>query len=98
MSMQLILQQDRRLSLLLSLNAMTNYEANESMLNICLEQYAHHVSRDLLRNELAWLEEQGLISVREVGDYKVAKLTGRGADVATGRAEVPGVKKPRPSL
>nr|WP_231111647.1 hypothetical protein [Vibrio mimicus] len=42
-----------------------------------------------------WLQEQGLVSLRDVGDCQIARLTGRGEDVATGQAVVPGVKRPR---
>ena len=45
---------------------------------------------------MRWLEEQGLITIEKVGETLVAKLTGRGDDVATGQAVVDGVKKPRP--
>ena len=92
------LSEDRRLVILRSLNEMGGYEANESIINQCLESYGHHVSRDTVRSELAWLDEQQLISVRDVSGYMVAKLTARGADAATGKAIVPGVKKPRPAL
>ena len=97
-AMHRILQEDRRLVILRSLNEMAGYEANESIINQCLEQYAHNVSRDVVRSELAWLEEQQLINLRDVSGYMVAKLTARGADAATGKATVPGVKKPRPTL
>lgn len=98
MAMENILQHDRRLVILRSLNEMGGYEANESIINQCLEAYGHNVSRDTVRSELAWLAEQSLVSVRDVAGYMVAKLTARGADVATGKATVPGVKKPRPAL
>lgn len=98
MAMNKILQEDRRLVILRSLNEMAGYEANESIINQCLEQYAHNVSRDVVRSELAWLAEQQLISTRDVSGYMVARLTARGGDVATGKATVPGVKKPRPTL
>mgnify|MGYP001627281652 FL=1 len=98
MAMHKIMQEDRRLVILRSLNEMGGYEANESIINQCLESYGHHVSRDTVRSELAWLDEQQLIAVRDVSGYMVAKLTARGADAATGKAIVPGVKKPRPAL
>ncbi|EFF6969457.1 ArsR family transcriptional regulator, partial [Escherichia coli] len=45
---------------------------------------------------IAWLAEQGLVRKRMlVNGYFIAELTGRGQDVAEGRASVPGVKKPR---
>ncbi len=98
MSMEKIMQEDRRLVILRSLNEMSGYEANESIINQCLEAYGHNVSRDTVRTELAWLQEQQLVSIRDVSGYMVAKLSIRGGDVATGKATAPGVKRPRPSV
>ena len=69
---------------------------NESMLQTLLDMFGHSLSRDRVRTELRWLEEQGLIQVAEVVDVLVGRLTGRGADVAEGRCRVEGVKCPRP--
>lgn len=48
--------------------------------------HGHAVSRDLVRGDLAWLEEQGLVGRR--GD--LAQITERGQDVATRDAPWPG--------
>ncbi|KFB91167.1 hypothetical protein GTGU_04782 [Trabulsiella guamensis ATCC 49490] len=69
--------------------------ANESILQTCLQTYGHRVSRDSVRTHLAWLREQGLVSLSDVSGCYVAAVTGRGEDVALGLASVPGVKKPR---
>jgi repressor of nif and glnA expression len=90
-----LLQQDQRLLILRSLNDMAGYEANESIIDSCLDAYGHKISRDAVRTHLAWLEEQGLVNVREVAGCQIATLTQRGEDVATGQAVVPGVKRPR---
>ncbi|MCP1601442.1 repressor of nif and glnA expression [Aeromonas caviae] len=87
---------DQRLLILRSLREMTGCSANESILDSCLDAYGHSVSRDAVRTQMRWLEEQGLLTVEKVGETLVAKLTGRGDDVATGQAVVDGVKKPRP--
>ena len=47
-----------------------------------------------MRAELAWLAEQDLLKVEQLDRLQVATLTGRGQDVATGAATVPGVKRP----
>jgi hypothetical protein len=50
---------------------------------------------DQMRVRLAWLDEQGLITL--LGEQvQVARLTLRGADVASGAARCPGVARPRP--
>ncbi len=95
MSFKTLLTEDQRLVILRSLREMQGFEANESIIDSCLEAYGHNISRDQVRTHLAWLEEQQLITLRNLSDYQIARLTGRGEDVATGQATVPGVKRPR---
>ncbi len=94
MSLRDLLEEDRRLVILRSLVDVGG-EANESILNDCLDAYGHRVSRDQVRAQLAWLQEQGVVTIETVGSYMVASLTGRGQDAAEGRCVVPGIKKPR---
>lgn len=94
--MQQILTADQRLVLLRTLQE-TGFDANESILSSGLEMYGHRISRDLVRNHLNWLEEQGLVRLERLANgYMVATITARGADVAEGRVVVDGVKRPRP--
>ncbi|MCS0442125.1 ArsR family transcriptional regulator [Vibrio diabolicus] len=95
MSFKDVLKEDQRLVILRSLHDMDGYSANESVLDVCLDTYGHRISRDAVRTHLAWLEEQNLITIRTVAECQIATLTGRGEDVATGQARVPGVKRPR---
>ncbi|WP_163446207.1 VpaChn25_0724 family phage protein [Escherichia coli] len=90
-----VLDQDQRLVLLRSLLDCGD-SANESILQTCLQTYGHKVSRDSVRTQLAWLKEQGLVSLSDVSGCYVAEITGRGDEVASGLITVPGVKKPRP--
>ncbi|HAT7513521.1 TPA: ArsR family transcriptional regulator [Kluyvera ascorbata] len=90
-----VLDQDQRLVLLRSLLDCGD-SANESILQTCLQTYGHKVSRDSVRTQLAWLKEQGLVSLSDVFGCYVAEITGRGDEVASGLITVPGVKKPRP--
>jgi hypothetical protein len=87
---------DRRLVILRILEEDAGYSQNEFVIQTCLETLGHTVSQDRLRTDLAWLAEQGLVTVGTVGGVHVAKLTGRGADAACGRTLVPGIKRPRP--
>ena len=87
---------DRRLVILRVLADSTGYAANEFILQAILADMAHDVSSDKLRAELAWLHEQGLLGTNSVGGVQIATLTERGLDVARGRAQVPGVKRPQP--
>ena len=91
-----MLAADRRLVILRLLHESGGYTANEYLIQAALDGFGHSVGRDLLRTELAWLAEQGLVTVQEVGGVQVATLTSRGDDVAEGRAVVPGVKRPEP--
>lgn len=101
MTLRTIIEKDRRLVILRSLQEDDDYSLNESLLAKVLEAYAHGVPRDVLRADLAWLAEQGLVTVDDLPrpgkePLMVAKLTSRGADVAEGRARVPGVARPTP--
>ena len=95
MSIQAILDSQQRLVILRSLLDIGG-AANESILNDCLDQLGTgRVTRDRVKTLLAWLEEQGLVRIERLATVQVAHLTGRGQEVAEGRASVPGIKKPR---
>ena len=96
MSYMQLITEDRRLVILRALLEDAGYSHNESVLQSILSAFGHTVSRDQVRNLISWLKEQDLVHIDMVGDYMVAKLTARGADVATGAAAVPGVKRPGP--
>lgn len=83
----------RRLEMLQILAEMPGYEAGEGLIyrTITVQGSADQVAADL-----AWLDEQGLVAVSAPGNYKLAHITRRGLDVATGRAVVPGVARPLP--
>lgn len=90
------LRQDQRLVMLRILSELPQYRANSSVITSLLGEFGHHPSRDQVKAELVWLGEQGLVKVEDIGSVLVVTLTERGADVAAGRASVPGVKKPGP--
>lgn len=91
------LQEDRRLALLRILQQSEAYKANDSVLQYALEQLGHVVSRDRVIGDIAWLDEQGLVSDETVAQrVHVATLTQRGIDIALGRSVHPGVKRPSP--
>ena len=95
MSFNELLAQDRRLVILRFLNEDADRTLNTSILQDALDQIGHGCSRDCVETECAWLAEQGLVSVDRVGPVTVVRLTGRGQDVAEGKATNPGVKRPR---
>jgi hypothetical protein len=89
------LQEDRRLVVLRILAAAPGFRANESILQAALDQWGHAVSRDQVRTDLMWLSEQRLLDTEEIGGVLIVSLSGRGEDVQSGRATVPGIKRPR---
>ncbi|MBI2770004.1 MAG: ArsR family transcriptional regulator [Burkholderiales bacterium] len=96
-SFQQALAEDRRLSLLLVLAQTPGYSTNAFLLRDAVDSiYGHSASNDQVKTDIAWLSEQGLVTARTAGDVTIATMTARGADVAAGRATVPGVKRPTP--
>ena len=86
--------EDRRLVTLRLLRGAPGYSANESVIHSGLDALGHRVARSVVRADLDWLQEHSLVRIEMVSDIAVATLTERGADVATGRATVTGVKRP----
>lgn len=87
---------DRRLVILRALEQDLGYSHNESIIHSILGEFGHRCSRDLVRTDLTWLQEQGLVTLEDISGIYVATITQRGVDVATGTATVPGVKRPAP--
>jgi hypothetical protein len=88
--------QDRRLVILRLLERTPGYSANESLLDLALEDFGHRTSRDQVRTDLGWLAEQELVTTEEIAGVMIAIATRRGLDVARGKAIVPGVRRPAP--
>ncbi|MBX9701364.1 MAG: ArsR family transcriptional regulator [Acetobacteraceae bacterium] len=96
MSYQDLLAEDRRLSILLLLEAAPAATGNEALLHAALPEFGHSPSLDVVRADLTWLAEAGLVTTRDTHGLAIAALTDRGLDVAQGRARHPGVKRRRP--
>ena len=91
--------EDRRLVLLRGLTSCAQYRSNALLLRRYCEAVAGHVaSVDRIEQDIAWLDEQGLVVRERTHGITTATLTVRGLDVATGRASVPGVQKPQPGF
>ena len=87
-----------RLSVLRALAESAGYASNSAVLRDELERFALRLSRDQMASVLAWLEEQGLVSLDAMGRVQIATITRRGLDVAEGTAVVPGVRRPSPEV
>lgn len=87
---------DRRFRLLYLLEASNGYRMAASLLHSALGTFGHTPSHDVLDADLAWLDEQGLVTLAQVGSTHIATATTRGVDVALGAAVVPGVRRRGP--
>ncbi len=92
-----IVTEDRRLVILRILEESAGYESNNSMVSILAREVGHaEASGDLIRTDFAWLQEQGMVTLEEIVNVQIAKLTQRGLETAQGIITTPGVKRPSP--
>jgi len=96
MNTQDIQSEHRRLEILRALNEDSDYSLNDTLLQEILEMQGYGVSLNLIATDLAWLEEQALITTRHLPGCKIATLRGRGVEAAKGIIIVPGISRPRP--
>lgn len=86
-----------RLAVLKLLLDLPTYSANDSVLTTAIGAIGLICTRDQMRGQLTWLEEMRLVALtRPIDGVIVATLSERGADVAHGRATVPGIQRPSP--
>lgn len=92
------MREHRRLAVLIFLERLSNYTSNASIITDMLNSSTVAVtsSRAQVSTELAWLEENGLVSLTGSGEFSTATVTTRGMDVARGRAAHPEIKRPSP--
>ena len=96
MSFSALVTEDMRLAIIQVLEQDAGYSHNENVIQSVLQRLGHSISNDRLHTELAWLGEQGLVTVNNETGVTVARLTTRGQDAALGRVTVPGVARPKP--
>ena len=87
----------RRLLILQILQKDQDYSVNDDLLQKLLAAQGYGVALAVVRADLAWLEQVGLLSTNELPGVTVALLRNEGVDVATGVAVMPGVARPRPA-
>ena len=74
-----------------------DYSISNEMIQRVEQELGQTMSVVAVDGMLDWLAERGLVSVTDAGSgVRVARLTRHGLDVATGRASVSGVDRPRP--
>lgn len=85
-----------RLAILRFLVEDSDYRLNTSVLQDALTAIGLDMTRAQIDTMCAWLAERDLVSVEMVGAVKVVQLLERGANVASGREQVDGIKRPGP--
>jgi hypothetical protein len=83
----------RRLAILLALYFAPGYTLNRAALRNQVELTGYVTGADKMAAEIAWLAEMGLVEQLEMD---AVRLTDRGEDVALGRSQTPGVRRPSP--
>lgn len=83
----------RRLAALLALYFAPGYTLNRAALRNQVERTGYITSVDKMSAEIAWLAEMELVETLEL---EAVRLTARGEDVALGRSQTPGVRRPSP--
>jgi hypothetical protein len=91
-----LLQQDRRLSILRTLQNAEGYTANDSIVTRVVNMRGVTSTRDQVRSEIIWLGEQAMVKHETVEATMIATLTGRGLEIALGRATHPDITRPSP--
>ena len=80
-------RRDLRLRILQILADVPAGLTNVHVLKRALREVGHAVSTDLLRGELAWLQEQGFVELGQPAAILIAQLTERGQDIGSGTAQ-----------
>lgn len=93
MNQQEAIQASRRLAIILALYFAAGFTQSRASLRQRIELIGYVASIDLLASEIAWLSEIGLVEQLELD---AVRLTARGEDVALGRSQTPGVRRPSP--
>lgn len=83
----------RRLAILRMLYFAAGYTLNLAALRQQVDMTGYVTSADLMASECAWLAETGLVELLELD---AVRLTERGEDIALGRSQTPGVRRPSP--
>lgn len=96
MSLEKFETEQRRLAVLQLLAGKSSYTLDETVLAKGLAAQGLAISRDRLKTDLAWMEEQSLLAGNQPGGVWIATLTMRGLDVSRGLTVVPGVARPEP--
>ena len=87
---QQILREMMRFVMLRLVNGASR-NTNSSILSMQLNGAGYSNTRDQVKSEIRWLEQQGLLDVEEVESVLIVSITERGEDVANGLSKVDGI-------
>lgn len=92
-----VIQEDRRLMIILCLVKSSGYTLNSDLLKSLLGLVGHHTSSETLHDDHSWLEKHSLVKC-ENSEFNLTILTlsRTGWDVAMGRHPLPCVRRPHP--
>ncbi|ASF47010.1 hypothetical protein CEK71_13530 [Methylovulum psychrotolerans] len=86
----------RRLHLLKTLQVASGYRASADLLKMALQNMGDAAPTSVIKADLAWLEQLGLVSTTEHSGMTIALLRNEGVDVASGTSVVPGIARAQP--
>ncbi|MFQ5757933.1 MAG: ArsR family transcriptional regulator [Acidiferrobacterales bacterium] len=89
-------EEHRLLAVLRALQRLPGHAASLLLLRDHLDALGLVTSHDVMRTEVQHLKEMELCTVNTIDDAYRVTLTERGMDVAEGRSEVEGIRKPGP--
>jgi len=92
---QATLRKHRRLAILRHLEQVSGYTTNASILRDVLHGVGVGSTFDQVITELHWLQENGMVTVSDHGDFVIAEATLRGIEIARGEATHPDIQRPR---
>lgn len=90
------LGEHRALAVLRMLARFPGYTGNTLVIGSCLEYVGLPTSQTVIRSTLAFLEGQGLLTLKMAEDLIVVELSAAGLDAAKGLTYVAGVLRPPP--
>lgn len=87
------LEPRRRGILLAILHQSNNQGASVPVLASVSQSMGYRAARETIEADLAIMAEMGLLTVRDIGTVRLARIEPRGSDVATGQLTLPGIER-----
>jgi hypothetical protein len=93
-SYEVLLRQDRRLTILKTLSTSPGKAANESQLERMCNALKVASSRNQVRTEMLWLGQQGFVEIEDFEGVLLATATDEGVKIAEGLFTHPDITEP----